>query len=238
MMVNSKKILVSDYDQTFYINDQDIENNKKQVDKFRSNGNLFIIATGRSYYDIKKKIDIYNFNCDYLIINHGATILTKKNKIIKYYCINNDILKNIIKDLQIEQSEKYFCCDINDSRLDFNNKNLTKIYVKYKDEITAQEINEIIKEKYSLYVNCYLVSKCTIEIISNETDKCSAIEEVLKIENINFDNVYTIGDGYSDIKMITKFNGYCMENSVKDLIELCKNKKINSVSELLKMINN
>ena len=50
-----KKLLVSDYDQTFYINDEDIEKNKIAVNEFRNQGNIFAIATGRSYYDFIKK---------------------------------------------------------------------------------------------------------------------------------------------------------------------------------------
>ena len=34
----SKKILVSDYDQTFYINDKDIEKNMTAVEAFRKQG--------------------------------------------------------------------------------------------------------------------------------------------------------------------------------------------------------
>ena len=39
-----KKLLVSDYDQTFYINDEDIEKNKIAVNEFRKKGNIFVIA--------------------------------------------------------------------------------------------------------------------------------------------------------------------------------------------------
>ena len=50
-----KKLLVSDYDQTFYLDDFDIEKNKKAVTKFKSKKNIFVIATGRSYYDFYNK---------------------------------------------------------------------------------------------------------------------------------------------------------------------------------------
>ena len=73
------KMLVSDYDQTFYLNDEDIEKNKQAVAKFRKAGNIFVIATGRSYLDFFNKLEIYNFEYDYLIINHGATILDAYN---------------------------------------------------------------------------------------------------------------------------------------------------------------
>ena len=50
-----RKILVSDYDQTFYLNDEDIEKNKKSVEEFRKKGNIFVFATGRSYFDFMNK---------------------------------------------------------------------------------------------------------------------------------------------------------------------------------------
>ena len=77
----NKKILVSDYDQTFYLNDEDVEINKEAVDRFRKEGNIFVIATGRSYFDFHNKVNMYNFDYDYVIINHGATILDKNNNI-------------------------------------------------------------------------------------------------------------------------------------------------------------
>ena len=39
-MIINKKILVSDYDRTFYVNDEDIEKNKIAVNKFRKKGNV------------------------------------------------------------------------------------------------------------------------------------------------------------------------------------------------------
>lgn len=61
------KLLISDYDQTFYLNDEDIEKNKIYVNKFIDLGNLFAIATGRSYLDFYNKLDIYKFNYNYAI---------------------------------------------------------------------------------------------------------------------------------------------------------------------------
>ena len=41
-MNKNKKILVSDYDQTFYLNDEDIEKNKNAVNNFREKGNISV----------------------------------------------------------------------------------------------------------------------------------------------------------------------------------------------------
>lgn len=55
MFSKSLNMIVSDYDQTFCISDQDIEINKKEIKKFRGQGNIFVIATDRSYLDFNKK---------------------------------------------------------------------------------------------------------------------------------------------------------------------------------------
>lgn len=113
-------MLVSDYDQTFYINDNDIEKNKKAVEQFQNKGNIFVIATGRSYLDFKNKLDLYNFNYDYVILNHGATILDKDNNIFANYSIDSNIIKDIYEDLNIKESINSFNCSKLESRVDFN----------------------------------------------------------------------------------------------------------------------
>ena len=231
MNVN-KKVLVSDYDQTFYLNDEDIEINKKAVAKFRKEGNIFIIATGRSYFDFHNKVDMYNFEYDYVIINHGATILDKDDNIFSNFSINNKIVNNIKKDLQLNKSIKKFCCSKLESRVDFEHSNLTKINIKYNSKKEAMLINKVINNKYADYVNSYYVTENSIEIISNETNKSNAINLLINRLNISKENVYTIGDGYSDIEMIKDFNGYAMVNAVDELKELAIN-EYESVSNLI-----
>ncbi len=227
-----KKVIVSDYDQTFYLNDEDIENNKKAVSKFKEKGNIFVIATGRSYFDFQNKVKLYNFDYDYVIINHGATILDKNDNIIVNFPIKNEIINNIKEDLDLEKSIKWFCCSKLESRVDFNCKDLTKINVKYNSKEVAMNINKLINNKYSNYINSYYVTGNSVEIISDKTNKSNAINLLLEKLNVSKEEVYTIGDGYSDIEMIKDFNGYAMTNSVDELKVIAK-KEYKSVSELI-----
>lgn len=231
-----KKVLVSDYDQTFYVNDEDIELNKQSVQQFRDNGNIFVIATGRSFMDLKKKVKQYNLKYDYAILDHGAMILDCKDNIILQSFIEPKIIEDIKNDLCLEKSISHFCCSLFEGRVDFEHENLTKIDVKYSNKEDAWNINEYINKKYGEYVNSYFLSSNAIEIISNKTNKSYAIKYLLKyLEIEDMLNVYTIGDGYSDIDMIKDFNGYCMENSVPELKEITP-RIVKSVSELIKII--
>lgn len=228
----NKKILVSDYDQTFYLNDEDIEINKEAIDRFRKEGNIFVIATGRSYFDFHNKVNMYNFDYDYVIINHGATILDKNDNVFANFSINDNVINNIKEDLQLEKSIKGFCCSKLESRVDFEHNNLTKINVKYNTKEEAMTINEIINNKYSDDVNSYYVTENSLEIISNKTNKSNAINLLIEKLSILHENVYTIGDGYSDIEMIKDFNGYAMINAVDELKQVAI-KEYESVSNLI-----
>ena len=58
------------------------------------------------------------------------------------------------------------------------------------------------------------------------------LSEKLKIGQ---DEIFTIGDGYSDIEMIKDYKGYAMKESVEELKKVAIG-KIESVSELIEEI--
>ena len=83
------KIVISDYDGTLDTSENDIAKNIEAIQKFRNNGNLFVIATGRSYLEIKPVL--YPIPFDYLIVNHGSVILDKNEKVIDACLIPKNI---------------------------------------------------------------------------------------------------------------------------------------------------
>ena len=230
-----KKLLVSDYDKTFYLNEEDIKENIKWVEEFRKQGNIFVFGTGRSYFDFKKKVLEYDLKYDYVLIDHGALILDNNDNILNVCYIDNDIVSSIKNDLRLNDSINTFCCSCLESRVDFEHKNLTKINVTYYDSEIANYVNKQINEKYTDYVVSYIINKNTIEIISNKISKAKAIDILINKIDIESSDVYTIGDGYSDIKMCEKYNGYCMKDSVDELKKVSNN-EYNSVSDLIKEI--
>lgn len=230
-----KKILFSDYDQTLYINDDDIKKNIESIKKFRQKGNIFAIVTGRSYEDFLDVYKKYSFPFDYVILDHGALIINEKKEIYNSITIFDEVIPQIVKDLKHENSLRFFCSSCFDSRVDYKHCNINKIHVKYNTPDESKFINELINKKYSKYINSYLVSSRSVEIISNNIDKSKAISILTSKIKINHSNIYTIGDGYSDIKMIKDYKGACMINSIPELLQLNVS-KYNSVSEFIENI--
>ena len=227
------KILVSDYDKTFYLNDIDMEENKIAVNNFIKEKNIFIIATGRSFLDFKNVVNKYKFYYDYAILNQGVTIIDNKDNVIYNTSMDNKIIKDIINDLNLDKSINYFCCSGLDSRVNIDHIDLNKINVKYESNKTALSIKELLEEKYNKYIYVYNISDSKIEIVSKKSNKSEAIKLISNMLNIDKNNIYTIGDGYSDVGMIKDFNGYCVRDSV-DEVKQVSIKEVGSVNQLIK----
>ena len=229
------KMLVSDYDKTFYLNDDDIEINKKCIDTFRENGNIFVIATGRSYLDFKKASNSHGLKYDYVILNHGATIIDNKDNILYNEYMEDGIARKIKDFLRLDKTISNFCCSLLESRVDFNHKEITKINAKYSTLEDALDVYKKILNTYSTRINIYHVSTYTVEIVSNKVNKAEGISFLANKLNLNKDFIYTIGDSYSDIEMIKNYNGYCMSDSKEDVKKVAI-EEVDSVSKLIKSL--
>lgn len=231
-----RKLLVSDYDGTFYINDEDIRMNIDKVEEYRQKGNIFVIATGRSYGDFNRKLEQYPMEYDYLVINQGATILNEKGEIIKSYVIEEKVKEQLIKELDLHDQDKMFSCSVLESRVSINHTEISKIHVEYETIEKAAEINKRLNKKYKGKIISYLIPRHnSVEIISAKTNKAKAVEMISDLLNIKKENIFVIGDSYNDIEMIDMFNGYCIKDSVDEVkdvsISECK-----SVSQLIDKI--
>ena len=175
-----KKLLASDYDQTYYLNDLDIVKNIEETKKWIDKGNIFVIATGRSYQDLKNKQDKYNFVFDYVILNHGATIIDKNNIILWNKIIPNKIISKIKDNLDKSNYISYFCCSTLESRVDFNHSNLTKIAVTYDNKEKALRKAEELNNSFKNDIKAFYVNNNSVEIVAKLAGKEKAIQYLSK----------------------------------------------------------
>lgn len=235
----NKKVLVVDYDRTLFINNDDMLNNINSINKFRENGNIFIIATGRTYNSLKKEIDKYNIEYDYLILNHGSLVIKKDKSTLFHYKIDKNILFDITNYLSKYKPKSVMYSYYTEDTNDINNPDISKITIGFQKDIeTFKKVMMDVVKKYNNKLNIYFTQNYEIELISKETNKSRAIDLLMKKANFKKENIYTIGDSYTDIDMINDYNGSCMEKSI-DILKNNKNiKKYSSVSVLIKDILN
>ena len=222
-------LLASDFDRTFYINNYDFKCNLKLLPEFMKS-NVFAIVTGRSYDDYMNVTK----NCipvNYLIINHGATIL-KDDIVINSTPISNKTVTKLKKIFNFDDLE-YFACKDKFSRVDIDTKDLSKINITMQDNLVAKKAVDYINQHFDDIKAYILFHKNQLEIVSARANKRNAVKYIANLENINRYNIYTVGDGYTDFEMIKDYNGYCMSDCVSEL----KNVAIKSVDSVGDIIN-
>ncbi len=240
------KIIASDYDGTFNHNGI-TEHKKTMVSKWRKNGNLFGIVSGRGYPSLKECVDEHPFEYDFLICNNGALICDADGKVITETRCDGSLAKPFIEDLfkwgctfanidkdipiPIRSDEKY--CGENEFILD----NLPE--VKYFNQIstyleTDEEAARIvikINEKYSEILNPLQNGTC-IDIVPKKVNKAFGIYELIKIVGATYDDVIAVGDNINDTHMIAEFRSYAMENAVAS-IKILADYIVSDVTEIM-----
>lgn len=234
-----KKILISDYDGTFYQNDIDTKKNIDKVNEFRTLDNLFVLATGRSYVDSKQKIDKYEIPYDYLILNHGALLLSKDLEILKVFTLDKELVDSILEYVNNDKDIYDIVLIDTFKKRVTDTSNVVKIMLKLYIHDKAFEVKNYI-DKSCVNIKSYLVrdeDHYLVEVVSSEASKSLMIDKILDKEEIVKKNVYTIGDGINDIEMIRDYNGYRVRNSCKELVSVT-DRVIDNVSDLISRISN
>ena len=224
------KILVSDFDLTLF--DNNYENNIEVIKKFVDEGNIFIIATGRSLFDLKKDIENYDLPCSYYICKDASAIYDKDENLIYKCDIDNSLAKEIISYLEETNNFTDILIDNTITHTTEVN-NVNAIIARPIDFTVASVVLKNIKDKYK-NIDGYL-SKHWINLNDAKCNKKSGIEYLIKLNNYDRNNIYTIGDTVNDYDMIKTFNGYAMECADQYIKDISID-TVNNFSELISKI--
>lgn len=210
------KILASDFDKTLYIDDMvNFEKNIVSINRFIKSGNIFIIVTGRSYFDIKILLNKYSIPYTYLICEDGAKIYNSNDYCIYTKMINSDIVSDIIN--LINKNKYNYLLD--DGYNYTNNVNdCVKIDIPYNNWDNACTLLKQIKDNYN--IEGY-ISEHYINITGASVNKKNALSTLCNIENLN-NKLYVIGDDINDLEMIEYFEGVIMDKHSTILDKLNK----------------
>lgn len=227
------KILISDYDGTFYTNEIQIRKNVESINQFKNQGNIFVIATARGIDSIRNEIKKYNINCDYIISDMGGIIVNTETNEIIYRRLMNKSQINYIENVLKKYPETMI------SSFGSGNENMTDrdvIGYKIKSERVENLIEmkkEIDKENTYNLIARIMENEKKLFIINSLNTKLKAIDNLLSRLKIDKKNVYTIGDSDDDLEMLEKYNGYRMLESTENI----RKKITNNVKEFQTLIN-
>ena len=219
------KLLVSDFDGTYFTTEEDIVKNNICINNWRNNNNLFMLSSGRSFKSLKEMTIKYNIKYDYLSCCDGSILYDNKDNIIIQYNLNNNILKvflDLKKYIKIERIQ-YSYSD------DYYNKRKKDILIGCNLVIKNENINNIFLNKWNELKNnnnnydflSYKHDDITFFCLKNKgINKSTTISYLEKKLNISYDNIYVFGDNENDYIMLLNYQGYYIgdiDNKIKNI---------------------
>lgn len=225
------KILVSDFDDTFFTDD--IEENVKLVNEFINQNNIFIIATGRPLYLLKPELIKYKVNYNFLICNDGAVIFDNKDNIIDKTNIDYLTAVQIYNVLKRSYEIEHVYVDAIYDFKGLDSKDFNGILAL---PYNRDNVNQLLKEICYKYptIQGYL-SHRWINILSIDASKGNAIKYLENMYDWKEEYIYTIGDNNNDLSMTIYNNCYAVLSGKKEFIDKC-NYKVKNFKEMIDRI--
>ena len=219
------KLLVCDFDGTYFTNDKSIIKNNYYINKWINDGNLFMISSGRSYKSLKKMTDLYNIKYNYLSCCDGSILYDNKENIIIKYNLNNDILTYFlslrkyvkIERIQYSYDDDYYPEKRKDKLLGCNlvikNKDITNNFLDKWNKLLLNNINY----DFLTYPHDEITYFCLKNKGINKSTTVKYLETKL---NIDYNDIIVFGDNENDFIMLSKYQSFYIgevDNKIKNV---------------------
>ena len=212
------QIIASDFDNTIFYEGRE-EVNKKNIEAIRnfiSQGNIFIIITGRNYTRLKKTLNECDIPYTYLVCEDGAKIFNSTDNCIdSTFLDEEEIVK--VKNVLEELNTNYYLDDgFNETEY---HPDCVKIVVRTSSLDEKQKILNAIYDKINVHI---YASRNHVNIIHKTVNKEYALRRMFRIENLDINKLHVVGDDLNDYEMLKAFDGVIMKEHNPLLDELEK----------------
>jgi hypothetical protein len=219
------KVVISDLDGTL-LNQHHIisEYTKSVFQELHNQGYLLIIATGRHHLDALPIVA--GLGCPvYLVTSNGARIHSPQKELLFSLDINSEAIKSVLS-LGIDSGfttvlfkENIWLTNKHNEALNSFQAELNylpelvnfdtiedlsaiKMFFTHDRHSRLMELRDKIVEKHSdVFSHAFSLPLC-LEFMDKSVDKSVAIARILEIENSNFHETISFGDGYNDERML------------------------------------
>ena len=236
------KLLVSDYDGTFYTSDNNIRINNNKVREWMNNGNLFMISSGRCYNSILDKIVKYDIPVNYISSGDGSHLFDKNGNVISESLMSKSIVDklddimglNIYDEIQFGTTYEYLDKmpkkgGISSINFVLNRNSVTNEFMRLWNKLKNENPD------YSFFIYSYF-DTLYFCIKPYGVDKSTTIRHLEINLPLLKSNIYTVGDGDNDLCMIKDYNGFIIgRDNILGKHALCT---FDEVHQLVDCINN
>lgn len=233
----NRKILFSDFDGTLFIDGKVSNDDRDAIRRWRAEGNLFAMASGRHLTPLKEYLAKESVEWDYLLCLNGAEAFDSAGKRLFEVLIDIDLLPqlyhtivqddgwaNICYGERGQRVRTQNCTDFNDDHEHYFEEHLSTFSrftqicsaARYKNTAGAIEIKNRVLEKFGDFVSAE-VNGWSIDINAKGVNKASGIARLIEMIGLDADDVYAVGDNFNDLSMLTAYRGCAVERAPEEV---------------------
>lgn len=244
------KIIASDFDGTLCHGGVISETDRAAINRFRAEGNIFLVITGRGYPSILREMMSRHMEYDYLIAHNGCTIYDQDGCLCYEAVADGSILPELLSIFIAHNGH------LPAFGRQLNRYEITDTPKEQQDEIHYITLDEVKKYRFFNQADTHFDNEETARALSREIDRCfdgkitshvnsininsvpygisksSGLEAVCKLTGVAHEDCIAIGDDYNDIEMIRDFNGFTLPNGRKEVKAIAR-KIVAGIDELV-----
>lgn len=221
------KLIASDYDGTIKYDAQGLHKDIQAIKEWQKAGNVFAIISGRNAPQIRD-IVINNAIPADLTLGDSGNSCYRVDKLEYSFPANGDILKKLY-ELLIKQKTYYIVvnlpekativyrkkdgcivCDLYGSIDEF--VRFTQVSAIFDSEEECFSAAEAIKKIFGNSLTALPNGEC-LDIVPGERTKAYCVGYLAQYLGIAQDDIYTVGDNYNDIAMLSAYNSFAVSNA-------------------------
>ena len=226
------KLLASDYDGTLNRNRSIIKEDIEAIERWRADGNLFGLVTGRGFPGADHEMKHYGIDYDFLICNNGSAIYKSNGKLYDEITGDNVVLKPLIRCIMDYKGERaaisggrdrvcvkldyIFNRNENENFIDFDEIDsirfsFTQVDTNAITDSNAEKLAAEINRDFGDYVYAHQ-NGTNVDITPAGVSKPGGIYRLMKLFGISKKDTFVVGDNFNDLEMIREFDGFAVSS--------------------------
>lgn len=249
------KILASDLDGTLYFGEQNPTVKAQDftaIQEFQKEGNLFGICSGRTLFGLNNALNGTGVHLDFYILASGSAIADENEKYIIQHTLSRDLISRIVETLDSSLMTILFChqnhyYSLGKKQQKGHAKNIKHVmdapdyayeslHLGFDEDGTIiRQYRKILLEKFSDEIEVHHNIN-NLDITPKNCSKGHAIKQLAELYNVDYDDVYVIGDSYNDISMLEATLNAFSFNRSPDEVKKHANYLVDDIAQAINII--
>lgn len=234
------KIVASDFDGTLYYKDKCVSQvDLASIARWRADGNMFGIATGRGLSLIMKRLRQFKVPFDFLVCTNGAAIFDAKLQVLSSHHMPVSAMQALLDEPLVGKSHYILFFTTHEAMIyrpyeEFKNDlkeleipeinvhdmrqlpEVIQVSLLYSTIEETMKARDILKKKFA-NILCVNRNHCFIDITIDGIDKGVGLQELLRLQHWENVPLLTIGDDENDLPMLERFHGYTVRSATQSI---------------------